>query len=259
MVLFHEAHHDIIQPTDTIHKQLYDYIHQHLQSITIPALQTQFPFLPLSLFTESLCCHEPLPEYIKPPPPQRIITPPPCPQTSFQHPNHIITWNVTSFNTALPNLHKLIIYNDRPLAIIALQETKLTATKSTKYIQNLFPAYKFFFNNTNTPTRCINRYGLPYTPTRGGLLTLVHNTFAYPNNLLKLLTPAHVSPYLQILHFLNPPLTSWLFINFYMSSHMEDLPLIYDIQDIITQQLQQYPNHMVILCGDFNRDIALIG
>jgi endonuclease/exonuclease/phosphatase family metal-dependent hydrolase len=40
-----------------------------------------------------------------------------------------------------------------------------------------------------------------------------------------------------------------------MPSHEEDLHLLLDILDTITQ----HPNHTVILCGDFNRDIALIG
>jgi hypothetical protein len=44
-----------------------------------------------------------------------------------------------------------------------------------------------------------------------------------------------------------------------MPFHIEDLPLTSDIQNIETQQLQQYPNLTVILCEDFNRDIALIG
>jgi hypothetical protein len=44
-----------------------------------------------------------------------------------------------------------------------------------------------------------------------------------------------------------------------MPSHEEDLPLIPDIQATITQTITQHINHTIILCGDFNRDIVLIG
>lgn len=43
-----------------------------------------------------------------------------------------------------------------------------------------------------------------------------------------------------------------------MSSHEEDKPLISIIQNTITHQINNHPNHTYILCGDFNRDIALI-
>jgi hypothetical protein len=45
----------------------------------------------------------------------------------------------------------------------------------------------------------------------------------------------------------------------YMPSHLEDLPLLPNIQTTITQQITQHPNHTIILCGDFNRDIAVLG
>ena len=44
-----------------------------------------------------------------------------------------------------------------------------------------------------------------------------------------------------------------------MSSHEEDIHLIPTIQNTITNQINLHPNHTYILCGDFNRDIALIG
>ena len=44
-----------------------------------------------------------------------------------------------------------------------------------------------------------------------------------------------------------------------MPSHEEDLRLIPIIQQNITQQTTNHPNHTHILCGDFNRDVALIG
>jgi hypothetical protein len=43
-----------------------------------------------------------------------------------------------------------------------------------------------------------------------------------------------------------------------MPSHIEDLPLLPDIQATLTHQLIHYPNHTIIFYRDFNRDIALI-
>ena len=43
-----------------------------------------------------------------------------------------------------------------------------------------------------------------------------------------------------------------------MPTHNEDIRLIPIIQTINTQ-ITTYPNHTYILCGDFNRNIGLIG
>jgi exonuclease III len=237
---------------------LYDYIHE-AHPITDASLQTRFPFLPPSLITEALRCHESLLEYSRPPP--ILITPITVPrqQLTLDHQTQIVTWNVASLSTALPNIYELITSFANPPAILVLQETKLTVNKSIKYIQNLFPSYKLLFNNTNTATRCMIRRGIPYTPTRGGLLTLIYKTYSYPTNLTKIPTPPHISPYLQIIRILNHPLQPWLLINMYMPSHLEDLPLFPNIETTIIQQIAHHPNHTTILCGDFNRDIAIIG
>ena len=44
-----------------------------------------------------------------------------------------------------------------------------------------------------------------------------------------------------------------------MPSHEEDIRYIPIIQQSITQPTTNHPNHIHIICGDFNRDIALIG
>ena len=44
-----------------------------------------------------------------------------------------------------------------------------------------------------------------------------------------------------------------------MPTHEEDIRSIPMIQQIITHQITNHSNHTHILCGDFNRDIALIG
>jgi hypothetical protein len=51
---------------------------------------------------------------------------------------------------------------------------------------------------------------MPYTPGRGGLLTLINNKYAFSGNIAKIPTPANISPYLQIIHINNQPLKPWL-------------------------------------------------
>ena len=44
-----------------------------------------------------------------------------------------------------------------------------------------------------------------------------------------------------------------------MPTHNDDLHLIPIIQNTITQTLHKHPTFKILMCGDFNRDIALIG
>jgi len=46
---------------------------------------------------------------------------------------------------------------------------------------------------------------IPYTPVRGGLLTLINNKHAYPGNISKITTPTKISPYLQIIKIKTHP------------------------------------------------------
>ena len=246
----------MIKPPTTMHKEIYDFIHQETIPISIHTLTEKFPFLPINLLNETLRIHEPLIEYSHPPPIPQI--PPSIPNTtqnSYSN-TQIISWNVSSLNTALPNIQDLIQHTNS--AIIAIQETKLTATKSTKYIQNLFPHHKLIFNNTHALTRCIQQR-IPYTPARGGLLILINQKYTFLGNITKIPSPINISPYLQIIHIKNHPLQPWLIIHLYMPSHIEDIRLIPTIQQTIREQIDAHPNHTYILCGDFNRDIALIG
>jgi hypothetical protein len=257
--LFHAIHKDIITPSHSIHDKLYVFIHQHLVPPTPFTLQRQFPYLPHSLIQEALCCFEPLLEYTKSQNVPIIPTPLLQQNPQFHHTTQFITWNVSCLNTALPNLHKFITQCSPKPALIALQETKLSATKSIKYLQKLFPQYKLLFNNTHSQTTCMHCRGLPYIPMRGNLLTLIHNTCSFPNNVTKIPIPARISPYLQIINILNQSFKPWLIINIYMPSHDEDLVLIPEIQTIIIHQLTSHPNHNITLFGDFSRDIPLIG
>jgi hypothetical protein len=45
----------------------------------------------------------------------------------------------------------------------------------------------------------------------------------------------------------------------YMPTHLEDIHLISYLKTAISNQITAHLNHLHILCGDFNRDIALTG
>ena len=256
---FYNMYRDKITPQDIIHKKLYDFIHLNPIPPSIQIMQEAFSYLPRQLITEALRYNEPINEYThpnistphNPTPPQK-----PIPLTSQE--SYIITWNASALNTAMPCLQDLITNSQKPPSIITIQETKHSATKSTKYIQNLFPQYKLFFNNTHNIT-WITRQKMTYKDYRGGLLLLIHNKHAFPGNLTKIPTSADIFSFLQITHITNQPLEPLLFINLYMPSHEEDLPFIPSIQTTVTNQITSHPNHTYILCGNFNRNIALIG
>jgi hypothetical protein len=185
---FLENNTDIIHPSRNIHDKLYTFIHQYPEPLNIPIIQQHFPYLPESLINETFRYFEPLIEYTTPLPPKII---PPLPihnNPSLQNATQIVSWNVGSLNTALPGLHEFITKSTTKIAIIALQETKLSATKSIKYLKNLFPEYKIISNNSHTPTTCMNRRNLPYTPTRGSLMTLIHTSYSFPQNVTKIPT-----------------------------------------------------------------------
>ena len=213
---FKNTNFNIINPPNTIHKELYNFVQQN-GHINLQTLIDKFPFLPTRLLIETLNYNTPLLEYSHPPIPNIPLTRAQETQTTCHH-THIITWNASSLNTALPNFENLANNTISNPATITIHETKLTATKSTKYIQNLFPQYKLIFNNTHALPRCIQQR-MPYTPGRGGLLTLINTKYAYPGNITKIPTPKEISPYLQIIKINNAPLQPWLLIHMYMPSH----------------------------------------
>jgi hypothetical protein len=115
------------------------------------------------------------------------------------------------------------------------------------------------FNNTNTSTQIRRIHGQPYTNPRGGLLTLIHQNYAFPGNITKTPLTTNISPYLQIIKIANTPLTAYFLIHLYMPTHIEDIILIPIIQTTIFNHIHNNPLSNIILLGDFNRDIALIG
>ena len=68
----------------------------------------EFPFLPINLLEETLKIYEPLQEYTHPPPLPNIPIVQPQEIHTTNHNTRFITWNASSLNTALPNLHELI-------------------------------------------------------------------------------------------------------------------------------------------------------
>ena len=114
---FINNHKKLINPPTTIHKEIFDFIHQETIPAIIQTLTQKFPFLPNRLLNKTLRIYEPLNKYSHPPPiPQ--IPPPPIPQIlpppipngtqNINNNTQIISWNASSLNTALPNLQDII-------------------------------------------------------------------------------------------------------------------------------------------------------
>lgn len=113
----------------------------------------------------------------------------------------------------MPCIKYLVTYLNTPPTIIFVQETKFTATKFTKHIQDLFPHYKLFFNNTHNVTQPTHQR-MTYKAHQGAILTLIHNKYAYLDNPSKTFSHAIIFAFLQLIHIANQPLQSWLLITY---------------------------------------------
>jgi hypothetical protein len=144
---FHSKNPGITKPLVSIQKEIYSYI--TTERPNIETLLQKLPYLPEKLALETLKCLHPLPNFTTPNPIQDhpILQARNIPYTNPA--TNMLSWNCGALNTALPGLQALI-NKPTPPSIIAIQETKLTASKSTKYLQRLFPQYKMVFNNTAT-------------------------------------------------------------------------------------------------------------
>ena len=176
-------------PSNIIHKKLYDRIYlnprttkysRHVESILIPTKTTPHRSAKIQWTYNKI--YRPYPPNTKHP----STATQPTSLTSQK--SHILTWNASSHNTIMPCLHDMVTYRQTPPTIIAIQETKLSVIKSTKHIQNLFPHYKLFFNNTHNITRIMHQI-MTYRGYRGELLLLIHNKHVIPCNLSKTPTP----------------------------------------------------------------------
>jgi hypothetical protein len=172
-------------------KKIYSFITTERPDLA--TLQHKFPYLPEKMALEALKCLQPIPNFTQPNP---IQNQPPINPQNTSHTTlaiQMLLWNYGTLNTALPGF-QLLTNTLNPPSIIAIQETKLTASKSTKYLQRLFPQYKMIFNNTTTTTQTQRIQGQPYNNPRGGLLTLIHQQHMFPRNITKIPTTANISP-----------------------------------------------------------------
>jgi hypothetical protein len=115
------------------------------------------------------------------------------------------------------------------------------------------------FNNIATPTQIHRTQGQPYNNPSGGLLTLIHQHYAFPGNVSKIPTTTNIFLYLQIIKITNHRLSTYFLLYIYMPIHIDDITLIPTIQTTIFNQIHNNPQCNIILVGDFNRDVALIG
>ena len=53
---------------------------------------------------------------------------------------------------------------------------------------------------------CLRCPYIQYAPTRGGLITMIHESIAFFNNITKITTLVELIPYLQIIKIANKPL-----------------------------------------------------
>ena len=65
---FLETNQDIIHPKNSIHIEMYEFIHNQGTIPTPTTLHNKFPFLPNQLISEALRCLESINEYSHPPP-----------------------------------------------------------------------------------------------------------------------------------------------------------------------------------------------
>jgi hypothetical protein len=160
LIKFHSENPGISKPLASIQKEIYSFIITECPNVE--TLLQKFPYLPEKLALEALKCLHSLPNFTTPNPTQNhpILQ---AHNTPYTNPaTNILSWNCGALNTAIPGLQALI-NKPTPPSIIAIQDTKLTASKSTKYLQRLFPQYKMIFNNTATKTQPRRIQGQPYS------------------------------------------------------------------------------------------------
>ena len=118
---FLENNQNVILPKTSIYTEIYEFIHNQDTTPTSITLQNKFSFLPNQLITETLQCLESINEYLHPPPPPATPAPTIRTNTDTEHETNIITWNVSSLNTSLPDLQNLIHNSLNNTKIIQIQ------------------------------------------------------------------------------------------------------------------------------------------
>ena len=259
----HINHHT---PNTTPHTiaQAYTHINTKIaqgETINMSTLKNEIPHLPYQILQETIKCTIPVTGYHHNTNITRAIHPIRT-NTNIedQHTSQlkIITWNAGCINSSLSGILELTQKLHKDPHIVFIQETKLHKLKSTSYIDRKFQNYKIIYNNSNNITQKQNRYSNP-NKVKGGVLTMIPKNIHSNENITKIPTPSSISPYLQAIMIKNKPITPILLINMYMPTHPQDLHLIQEIQDQIQTLTQSQPTAHIILGGDFNRDILLIG
>lgn len=68
-----------------------------------------------------------------------------------------------------------------------------------------------------------------------------------------------MSQSIQIIKIANTPLHPFIIINPYIPTHQNDIILIPEIINQVKNIINRHPNSHMILCGDFNSVIVLVG
>ena len=186
---FYKDHSNLLSKPTSIHQELYDYITTQHQ-LTFDNIAAKFSILPPSLIQNTITCKNPILRYNDPSSPPTHPPPQIHNSTCTSNLASLFTWNIATLATSLPCIYKLI-QQHKP-AIITLQKTKLTSKKPPKYLKELFSNYTLYFNNTHHLFQPNTYY--PYIPPRGGLLTLIHSKYNFPNNIHKITTSTETSP-----------------------------------------------------------------
>jgi len=142
---FKNLNQKIIEPFNSIYKEIYNFIKQTNKPLTLQTLFNKFPYLPDNLFTEALKCKNTLDEYSHP---LLVLNIPqhPTPTTRPQTSNsemYITTWNASSINTTLSSLQQLLSHTPTPLQLSQFKKQKLLQ-------QSLQITSKIYFPNTNS-------------------------------------------------------------------------------------------------------------
>jgi exonuclease III len=250
----------------TLHDQLHEFIAtKHPSQTTHTQVTNKFPYIPKNMIEASLKTKEPIPGLHIPentPAPTTNQTNNTYTTEEIDHTTsnvqYLLTWNTGSIQSSLPSLDSVLNKTSNP-AIVFLQETKLSKNKSHKYIDKLFPEYYILYNGINS-TNTTNRY-MPYQPVRGGTAIAISKKYHTKNSTQCISTPINISPYLQAITLTQATLKPLTLMNLYMPTHDDDMHLVPLILDSIAQitTSSKIKNHNIILAGDFNRDIALIG
>ena len=119
-----------------------------------------------------------------------------------------------------------------------------------RYINHQFHNTNSYLNNTNDASACQRQPYVPCTPSRGGLLTMIHSTIQFLGNITKMPTPINLSRSL--------PLIICYYSHLYAHPPQRH-PLNSWDEQTITHNLLNYPLYHFLMVGDFKEDIFLGG